>query len=122
MPEMRFHHVGIPTDRSLPEEDYVAEFKLYASGYADSPYGVEWMRFDPDCPLPDLIKRVAHVAFAVDDLQAAIAGQEVLIAPNSPVDGVTVAFIVHHGAPIEFLQFDGPEAEVWPDHAPFRIP
>jgi hypothetical protein len=28
----------------------------------------------------------------------------VLIAPNSPSPGVTVAFIVENGAPIEFLQ------------------
>ncbi len=117
---MKFHHVAIPTDQPLPDEDYVTALKLHASGYADSPYGVEWMRFDPDCPMPDLIKKVAHVAFVVDDLQAAIAGQEVLIEPNSPADGVTVAFIVHNGAPIEFLQFDRPEAEVWPLDAKFR--
>ncbi len=36
------------------------------------------------------------------------------IEPNSPTAGVTVAFIVDHGAPIEFLQFDRPESEIWP--------
>ena len=35
-----------------------------------------------------------------------VAGQEILIPPNSPSPGVTVAFIVHDGAPVEFLQFD----------------
>jgi hypothetical protein len=35
-----------------------------------------------------------------------IAGKEILIAPNSPSPGVTVAFIVENGAPVEFLQFD----------------
>ena len=35
--------------------------------------------------------------------------------------GVTVAFIVDNGAPIEFLQFDRPECEIWPDEAKFRI-
>ena len=75
------------------------------SGYASSAYGVEWMRFDPDSPLPDLVKTVPHVAFRVDDLEAAIAGQEVLIPPNSPSSGVRVAFIVENGAPIEFLEF-----------------
>jgi hypothetical protein len=28
-----------------------------------------------------------------------------------------VAFIVENGAPIEFLEFDGPEFEVWPGSA-----
>ena len=121
MPRLRYHHIGIPTDRPLPQQDYSPEYKLYASGYYDSPYGVEWMRFDPDCPLPELVKTVPHVAFVVDDIQAAIAGKEVLIAPNSPTDGVTVAFIVDHGAPVEFLQFDSPESEIWPRESKFRI-
>src|SRR5512136_377190 len=102
---LRYHHVGIPTDRPLPREDYSEEYKMYASGYFESPYGVEWMKFDADCPLPDLVKTVPHVAFVVDDILAAIAGKKVIIQPNSPTDGVTVAFIEDHGAPIEFLQF-----------------
>lgn len=121
MPDLRYHHIGIPTGRPLPAEDYSAEYKLYASGYFDSPYGVEWMKFDADCPLPELVKTVPHVAFVVDDIQAAIAGKEVLIEPNSPTDGVTVAFIVDHGAPIEFLKFDRPECEIWPQGGKFRI-
>ena len=112
--KLKFHHVGIPTNKPLPEEDYNEEYKLYASGFFDSPYGVEWMKFDPDCPLPELVKTVPHVAFVVDDLDAAIAGKEILIKPNSPTEGVTVAFIVDNGAPIEFLQFDRPESEIWP--------
>jgi hypothetical protein len=120
MRALRYHHLGIPTDRALPEADYVAEYKTYASGYMKSPYGIEWMKFDPDCPLPELVRTVPHVAFVVDDLGEAIAGEEVLIAPNSPSSGVTVAFIVHNGAPVELLQFDRPEAEVWPRAAKFR--
>jgi hypothetical protein len=120
MPKLRYHHIGIPTDRSLPEDDYVAEHKLYASGFSQSPYGIEWMKFDPDCPLPELVKKVPHVAFVVDDLQAAIAGKEILIAPNSPADGIVVAFIVDNGAPVEFLKFDRPEAEIWP-HGAMKI-
>ena len=64
------------------------------------------MRFEPEAPVPDLVRTVPHVAFEVDDLSAEIAGKEILIAPNSPSPGVTVAFIVENGAPIEFLQFD----------------
>jgi hypothetical protein len=120
MPRFRYHHIGIPTDRPLPEAVRVAELKLYVSGYEQSPYGIEWMKFDPDCALPDLVKTVPHVAFVVDDLKAAIAGKEVLIAPNSPADGITVAFIVDNGAPVEFLHFDRPETEIWPLAAEFK--
>jgi len=80
--------------------------KLYVSGYETSPYGVEWMRFEPDCPLPELVKTVPHIAFEVDDLEEELRGKEILIEPNSPSEGITVAFIVDNGAPIEFLEID----------------
>ncbi len=121
MPELKYHHVGIPTDRILPEQDYVKEYQLYASGYLESPYGIEWMKFDAYCPLPELVKTVPHVAFVVDDIQAAITGKKVIIEPNRPTEGVTVAFIEDNGAPIELLQFDRPEVEIWPPDAKFKI-
>ena len=77
---------------------------MYVSGFEESPFGVEWMRFEPDSPIPTLVQSVPHVAFAVDDLESELVGQEVLIAPNSPSQGIRVAFIVHNGAPIEFLE------------------
>ena len=46
-----------------------------------------------------------HVAFEVGDLEAELEGKEILIEPNSPSPGVRVAFIVHNGAPVEFLQY-----------------
>jgi hypothetical protein len=98
MPELKYHHVGIPTDRVLPDEDYVKEYPLYAPGYLASPYEIEWMKFDPDCSLPVRVKTVLHVAFMVDDIQAAIAGKKVIIAPNSTIEGVTVVFIDDNGA------------------------
>ena len=114
---MRYHHIGIPTDERRDGEVYLERLKMYASGFDTSRYGVEWLRFEPDCPLPELVQRVPHVAFVVEDLEAALVGREVLIAPNSPSEGVTVAFIVDNGAPVELLQFDGPESEVWPGSA-----
>ncbi|HEX9902069.1 MAG TPA: hypothetical protein VGB72_04315 [Acidobacteriota bacterium] len=102
----RYHHLGIPTDRSRPGEIYLAQFKVHCSGFETSPYGVEWMRFEADSPLPELVRTVPHVAFEVDDLESELAGREVLIPPNSPSPGLTVAFIVDNGAPIEFLAYE----------------
>jgi hypothetical protein len=107
----RFHHLGIPTQTPREGERYIEHLKFFVSGYETSPYGVEWMRFDPDCPLPELVKTVPHVAFEVDDLEAELAGKEILIQPNSPSPGVTVAFIVDNGAPIEFLCFSSTSKE-----------
>jgi hypothetical protein len=57
-------------------------------------------------PYPDLVKTVPHVAFEVDDLIAAIRDQKVIIEPNSPSNGVMVAFIEVNGAPVELMQID----------------
>ena len=100
----KFHHIGIPTDVPKKDETYLEKFKMYVSGYEQSSYGVEWMRFEPDSPLPHIVQTVPHVAFEVDDLKAEIHGKEILIAPNSPSQGIMVAFIIDNGAPIEFIE------------------
>jgi hypothetical protein len=108
---MEYHHLGIPTTEPREGETYLEQYKMYVTGHDTSEYGVEWMRFESDCPLPELVQTVPHVAFRVDDLAAALVGKEVLIEPNSPSPGVRVAFVVENGAPIEFLEFDD-------DHVP----
>jgi len=102
----KYHHLGIPSDIKREGETFLEEHKIYVSGFETSPYGVEWMRFEPDSSLPELVKTVPHVAFEVEDLATELQGKEILIEPNSPSVGVTVAFIVDNGAPIEFIQFD----------------
>jgi len=114
---IRYHHVGIPTSESREGEVYLSQFKMFVSGFETSQFGVEWLRFDADAPFPDLVKTVPNVAFVVEDLDAAMDGREVLIQPNSPSEGITVAFVIDNGAPVEFLQFDGPEFETWPGSA-----
>jgi hypothetical protein len=106
---MKYHHLGIPTDIPRENEEYIPAHKIFVSGYETSPYKIEWMRFEPDCKQPELIKTVPHIAFEVDDLQKAIEGKEILIEPNSPSEGIMVAFIIDNGAPVEFLQISNPK-------------
>ena len=101
----KYHHLGIPTAVPQPEESYLEGYKLFCTDHESNPFGIQWMRFEPDCSLPTLVKTVPHVAFEVDDLESALVGQEVIIEPNSPSAGVLVAFVVCQGAPVEFLQF-----------------
>jgi hypothetical protein len=110
----RYHHTGIPTREVRPDERYLAEFKVYVSGFPDSPFGVEWMRFEPGSPVPEVVRTMPHVAFEVDDLDAALADKEVVSAPGSPSTGVRAAMILDDGCPIELIEFGGPK----PAHAP----
>ena len=101
----KYHHIGIPTQVPREGEMYLEKYKLYCTDHRNNPYGIQWMRYAKDCPLPELVKTVAHVAFAVDNLAEAIKGKEVIIESNSPSEIVTVAFIIENDAPVELLEF-----------------
>ena len=101
----KYHHMGIPTDQPIPGEQHYPELGVYVAGFYDSPYGIEWMRFESSCNVHDLVRRVPHIAFVVDDLMKAIEGKELLGDVNSPSAGLKVAMIVHNGAPIELMEF-----------------
>jgi hypothetical protein len=101
----RYHHVGIPTKEPRPGERYLKDLGMYVCGFEISPYGIEWMRFDPDSPISKLIQTIPHVAFEVDDLDGEIEGKELLGGVSEPSEGVRVAMIVDNGAPVELLEF-----------------
>lgn len=101
---MKFHHIGIPTTQSRPNEVYLEGGKLFVTPIDDSEHKIEWLRFEADSPMPEMLKTTAHVAYQVDDLAAALKGREVLIEPFTPMEGITVAFVVEDGAPVEYLQ------------------
>ena len=101
----RYHHLGIPTTASHPGEVYLPLLKIHVSGFETSPFGIEWMRFEPDCGISELVRTVPHIAFEVDDLEAALAALGATSEISSPSEGVRVAMIVDDGAPVELIEF-----------------
>lgn len=91
----------------MPDERYLAQFKFYVSGFDSSPFGVEWMRFEKDSPMHELIKTLPHIAFEVDDIDRELTRQQfkIITKPNAPSDGVRDTMIEHNGAPIELIEF-----------------
>jgi hypothetical protein len=103
---MKFDHIGIPTTDRFEGEIELPHLQMTVSDHQNNPFGIQWQRYWDDAPYPDLVKTVPHVAFEVDDLAAALQGQRVIIEPNSPSHGVTVAFVEVNRAPVELLQID----------------
>jgi hypothetical protein len=103
---LKYHHLGIPTKEVREDEVHLEHLGVHVSGFEDSVFGIEWMRFEESAPYPDLVKTVPHVAFEVPSVRKAIVGKKVIIEPNSPSPGVVVAFIEENGAPIEFIEID----------------
>jgi hypothetical protein len=102
---MKYHHLGIPTAEPRPGETYLELYRVFCTDHESNPFGIQWMRYEPDCPLPELVKTLPHVAFEVENLEEALAGREILIEPDCPSEGVRVAFVICDGAPVEFLEF-----------------
>jgi len=100
----RYHHLGIPTDQRRPGERYLEPYEVYVCGFETSPYGIEWMRFEPDSPISEIIRTIPHIAFEVDDLEAEIKGKKLIGTVSEPSKGVRVAMIIHDGAPVELLE------------------
>ena len=103
---MRFHHLGIPTNEIKPNEKYLEQYKFYVSGFDTSEFGIEWMRFEEGSPISEIIQKVPHLAFEVDNLGLAIQGKQLIGEVSSPSKGVKVAMIIENGAPVEFLEFE----------------
>jgi len=102
---MRFHHMGIPTTEHKPNEKYLEQYKFYVSGFDTSEFGVEWMRFEKDSPISEIIQKVPHIAFEVDDLEDAIEGKQLIGKIETPSKEVRTAMILENGVPVEFLEF-----------------
>ena len=110
----RYHHMGIPVTEERPGEHYSSTFKMYTSGGEDpGGFRVQFHRFDPGSSLHPLIQSTPHVAFQVDDLEAAIEGEVLLLDPYEPFEGFKVAIIEDDGVPIELVETDLSDAEVF---------
>jgi hypothetical protein len=108
---IKYHHLGVPTTEPIEGEEYLEDYKVYHFGYGQNPYGIEWMRYEEGCSLPEIVRTKPHISFEVDNIYKAIKGKKVIIEPNSPSEGCIVAFIEEFGMPIEFIQFSKSEKE-----------
>ena len=101
----KFHHIGLPTEDKQPGEVFVEGTKVWVTNPDDHPYRVEYLRYEPDSAVTGPLREMGHVAFEVDDLDAALEGEEVILEPFVPMEGLTVAFILKDGAVFEFMKY-----------------
>ena len=104
----KYHHLGIPTTKKMPNEKYLEKFKMYVSGFEESPFGIEWIRFEKDSPMSKIIQTVPHLAFEVENLDYELSKRNlnIITEPNYPTNGIKVAMIEYNGAPIELIEFE----------------
>jgi hypothetical protein len=101
---MKYLHFGVPTTQEKEWTGYISELGVHVTDPAADPYGIEWLKFDADSPMHELIKTKSHAAFLVDNLDDALVGKTVLLPPFSPMPGLRIAFIDNNGAIIEISE------------------
>ncbi|NOX53367.1 MAG: hypothetical protein GXP27_02800 [Planctomycetes bacterium] len=113
---LQFDHIGIPTDEPRPEEFWVPESECWVTNPRTHPQRIEYLRFktkpelEPGTPEWKLWN-MPHIAYRVDDLEAAIAGEEVIYGPFDPADFARVVFIHKHGVVVEYMEYR--DTETW---------
>ena len=87
-----YHHYGIPTKEKRADESYVEthEYKFYSTPFGANRWRIQWHRFPEGHGLPELVTEAAHIAFAVEDLDAEIEGCKILFGPYSPIENYRV--------------------------------
>ncbi|OGT29797.1 MAG: hypothetical protein A3E87_05555 [Gammaproteobacteria bacterium RIFCSPHIGHO2_12_FULL_35_23] len=108
-----FHHLGIPTQELRKNERYSSVFKVYTSDDDNKKMHIQWHRFEKDSPIHPLIQTIPHLGFKVSNLERALSDKKVILQPYSPFEGFKVAFIEKNGVPIELIETQLSEEEVW---------
>lgn len=107
IPKRYFHHIGVITDEPRPGEIYVPDTQVYVTDPTKHPYRIEYLRFESSSPVSGPLRNLPHMAFQVDDLEKILAGEEVILPPFQPMEGLLVAFFIKDGGVFEYMQFDG---------------
>lgn len=106
-----FDHIGIPTDEPHPDESWVEFSQVWVTNPRKHPQRIEYIRPEARPPVPK--EQVAlwklwnwpHVAYRVENLRAAIEGEELIFGPFNPGGFGEVAFIYKDGVVIEYMEY-----------------
>lgn len=102
----KINHFGIPTLTKQENEIYAEGMKVHLTDYSKSANKIEFLRFEEGSWLPEIIQNVAHIAYEVPDMEAALKGAKVLVEPCQGGENLTIAFIEEEGIPVELMYFD----------------
>ncbi len=103
---MRFHHVGFPITKTADTDILARHLCPPSIPGEDNPYGIKWMPGGHKAEDPDILNKIACVAFEVADVEVAVIGKNVLLQPSIAEGGTVCAFVETDGAPIQLLNLD----------------
>jgi len=102
---MQFDHVGMVTTERKDDETFIEPTRVWITDFQSHPYRVEWLRYEPDSPVTGPVREMPHVAYRVDDIEAAAQGMKVLLEPFDAGIAVVGFYQTDDGAVIEFMKY-----------------
>lgn len=100
-----FDHVGITTAIKQPAENWVEQSRVWVTNPRDHPEHIEFLRYEPDSTVPEIIKANPHIAFRVEALEPHLKDVEIIIAPFIVGDFLEVVFVRKHNTIFEYMHY-----------------
>ena len=91
----KYVHVGVPTDKVMEGSIYAEGIKTHIVPPETNEFGIEYLRFEKDTPLPQELQTMVHVAFMVDDMDEQLKANRV---------HTRIAFIMKDGILMELME------------------
>jgi hypothetical protein len=102
---MQFDHIGIITTEKKAGERFVPATRVWVTDFQRHPFHIEWLRFEPDSPVKGPVRQMPHVAYRVDDIQAAAKGMKTLLEPFDAGIAKVGFYQTDDGAVVEFMEY-----------------
>ncbi|MBQ9828490.1 MAG: hypothetical protein IJM62_07385 [Lachnospiraceae bacterium] len=101
-----YRHIGIPVLHKKPNMMFNEWGKFWVSEDVNAhDYVVEYLKFEEETQFPDILQKVPHVAFTVDDAEPYIRDADrVIIGPLFRKEGVHITFIMKDDVLIELYE------------------
>ena len=100
---MKYLHTGMIVGEKLPDMIYMEPLKVWVTDASKDKYAIEFLYFEVDSPMAAAIQEQPHVAYEVEDIDAALEGKSILW-PKMDVGGAYIAFVYDNDTVVEFYQ------------------
>lgn len=100
----KFMHVGVPTDKVMEGSVYAEGIKTHIVPPETNEFGIEYLRFEKDTPLPQELQTLVHVAYQVDDMDEQLKANRVVVELWMADENTRIAFIMKDGILMELME------------------
>ena len=101
--EKTFHHFGVHVFEDVPGTNWIPVGDIFLNNPSEHPQKVEWIYHKPGTYEEGTVFE-PHIAYTVNDLDAAIAGKDIVIEPHAMGGFCRAAFTSEDGIQVEYIQ------------------